>query len=317
MPDTPIATSLPLPGLAPIGGRTAPESPARVRELAHQFEAMFLRQMLQQMRQSLVLAGTEDEDGYGKAAFTEQLDSELAGHLSASGGLGIADVIIQAFDKRASSSPNAVGSKASGLAGAIRAVGEAGTGAVKMPRVVLPLPLPPVVAAPNWPAVPDDVSSTQPNVLPLNVPMSSAFGWRRDPISGEGKFHRGVDLKAAYGQSVPNVAHGRVAFAGTQGGYGLTVVVEHESGIRTRYAHLSELAVQAGEVVSRGQDLGRVGSSGRSTGPHLHFEVMDNGKAVDPVRAAKLFENPAEFKIVPAAADSPIGGLPAEPAAEE
>ena len=114
-------------------------------------------------------------------------------------------------------------------------------------------------------------------------------------------------MKAAYGEPVPSVGDGEVVFAGAQGGYGLTVVVEHESGIRTRYAHLSELAVRPGDAVLRGQDVGKVGSTGRSTGPHLHFEVLEHGRPVDPEQAAEKFAEIDGFKKMREVADSSGG----------
>jgi murein DD-endopeptidase MepM/ murein hydrolase activator NlpD len=122
--------------------------------------------------------------------------------------------------------------------------------------------------------------------MPLDSDASSAFGWRNDPFRGRRKFHNGVDLRAAYGTEVPTAAPGKVTFAGERGGYGLLVVVEHASGVETRYAHLSSTAVQPGDSVAAGQTIGRVGSSGRSTGPHLHFEVLLDGKRVNPEQIA-------------------------------
>ena len=275
----------------PIGGVTGrplspngDQSPARVRELAHEFEAMFLAQMLRQMRESMALAGDdEEEDGFGKTAFTETFDTELARHLSAAGGLGIAQVIVEAFEKR-----------------------NVGTAGVSAAPEAVAAGRPATAVLPERPLDPRELG-----------PMSSAFGWRRDPITGHGKFHRGIDVKAAYGQPVPSVAAGRVVSAGPEGTYGLTVVVEHDSGIRTRYAHLSEVAVRPGDAVARGQDIGRVGSTGRSTGPHLHFEVLDGGRRVDPAAGLEKLAGSAEFKELRAAADSSIGGVSAIPAAEE
>lgn len=259
------------------------ESPARVRELAHEFEAMFLAQMLKQMRQSMALAEDEEGDGFGKAAFTDTFDTELARHISAGGGIGIAAVIMEAFERRS--------------------VLPAGVSAA--PPAMLPAPADRGVQQDQRTETVDDAATLG--------PISSAFGWRRDPINGQSRFHKGVDIKAAYGQPVPSAANGRVVSAGEQGAYGLTVVVEHDSGIRTRYAHLSALAVEAGDVVERGQDLGRVGTSGRSTGPHLHFEVLENGRPVNPATAMqKLAENDA-FKKVRAVADSSIGRVSQHP----
>ena len=122
--------------------------------------------------------------------------------------------------------------------------------------------------------------------MPLDSDTSSAFGWRSDPFRGRRKFHNGVDLRAAYGTEVPTAAPGKVTFAGERGAYGLLVVVEHPNGVETRYAHLSSTAVQPGDSVAAGQTIGRVGSSGRSTGPHLHFEVLLDGKRVNPEQIA-------------------------------
>jgi murein DD-endopeptidase MepM/ murein hydrolase activator NlpD len=118
--------------------------------------------------------------------------------------------------------------------------------------------------------------------------VTSAFGWRSDPFTGKAKFHKGVDLRAAYGQEIGAAAAGRVVFSGQQGGYGTTVLVEHADGSRTRYAHLSEALVSAGDQVGYGQPLGRAGHSGRATGTHLHFEVIAaNGQHVDPSSGGK------------------------------
>ena len=283
------ATGL-LPGALSLSSRPG-ESPARVRELAHEFEAMFLAQMLRQMRQSMALAGSDDEgDGFGKSAFTDTFDTELARHLSTSGGLGIADVIIEAYERKTGASA------AAGSSGALSSSGSSGSpGSSGSSGAAEPMPQPPV-----------DLG-----------PISSAFGWRKDPFTGQGRFHKGVDVKAAYGQTVPSVAGGTVVTAGSQGSYGLTVVVEHDSGIRTRYAHLSELAVRPGDVVTRGQDVGRVGSTGRSTGPHLHFEVLEEGKPVNPAIALEKLARNDGFKETRPFADSSIGRVSAMPAAEE
>jgi murein DD-endopeptidase MepM/ murein hydrolase activator NlpD len=102
-------------------------------------------------------------------------------------------------------------------------------------------------------------------------------------VSGARKFHAGVDIAVAYGREVKSAADGVVSFAGTQGGYGHTVVVDHGGGRQTRYAHLSEPLVRQGDRVAEGQVVGKSGNSGRSTGPHLHFEMLVNGRAVDPL----------------------------------
>ncbi len=116
--------------------------------------------------------------------------------------------------------------------------------------------------------------------------ISSAFGWGRDPLSGAEKFHAGVDIAVAYGRDVKAAAEGVVAFAGNQNGYGSTVIIDHGAGRQTRYAHLSDSLVRTGDRVTEGQVVGKSGNSGRSTGPHLHFEMLVNGQAVDPLKGA-------------------------------
>jgi murein DD-endopeptidase MepM/ murein hydrolase activator NlpD len=120
-------------------------------------------------------------------------------------------------------------------------------------------------------------------VKPVAGAVTSAFGWRRHPITHEVKFHQGVDLRAAYGQEVQAAAAGRVVFSGDQGGYGATVLVEHADGTRTRYAHLSARLVKKGDQIAAGEPLGRAGKSGQATGTHLHFEVIaPDGTRVAP-----------------------------------
>jgi murein DD-endopeptidase MepM/ murein hydrolase activator NlpD len=112
--------------------------------------------------------------------------------------------------------------------------------------------------------------------------VTSKFGWRRDPFSGVATYHRGVDLRAAYGESIGAADAGTVVSAGREGGYGQTVVVEHADGVRTRYAHLSAVTTHVGAEVKTGEAIGRAGHSGRATATHLHFEVTQHGRPIDP-----------------------------------
>lgn len=117
---------------------------------------------------------------------------------------------------------------------------------------------------------------------PVTGTISSGYGWRSHPVSGEELFHEGIDIAAPYGTKVGASAPGKVTFAGWEGGYGRLVIVRHDAEFETRYAHLSGWEVSAGDEVKEGQALGYVGSSGDSTGPHLHFEVRRNGMPEDP-----------------------------------
>ena len=114
------------------------------------------------------------------------------------------------------------------------------------------------------------------------LPVNSSFGYRRDPITGSSRMHTGVDLKASYGRTVGASLGGKVLYAGYRGGYGNLVIVDHGKGIATFYAHLSQIAVSVGQRVVTGQKIGAVGSTGRSTGPHLHYEVRAWGTPLDP-----------------------------------
>jgi murein DD-endopeptidase MepM/ murein hydrolase activator NlpD len=126
--------------------------------------------------------------------------------------------------------------------------------------------------------------------LPLRKPLdgeaslSSPFGYRIDPFLGRPSLHPGVDLIEAYGAEIRCAGAGRVVHAGPMGGYGDMVEIDHGNGLTTRYAHMSEILVEEGQEVAQGALIGRIGSSGRSTGPHLHYEVRVDGEPVDPER---------------------------------
>ena len=115
--------------------------------------------------------------------------------------------------------------------------------------------------------------------------LSSAFGLRSDPIEGGARIHAGIDIAGSWGTPVRASADGVVSFAGTAGGYGSLVRLDHGGGLQSRYGHLSRIFARAGEPVRRGDVIGLMGSTGRSTGSHLHFEVRLYGRPVDPQRS--------------------------------
>ena len=131
-------------------------------------------------------------------------------------------------------------------------------------------------------AIIDNVPLRQPLAGPLEV--TSTFGARLDPFFGRPAMHTGVDFREAWGESVTATAAGVVTIAGADGGYGQMVEIDHGNGVRTRYAHLGGIAVSVNEKVSAGAVVGQVGSTGRATGPHLHYEVRIDGEPVDPTR---------------------------------
>jgi murein DD-endopeptidase MepM/ murein hydrolase activator NlpD len=130
---------------------------------------------------------------------------------------------------------------------------------------------------------------------PVSGRVTSPFGERFHPILGYERMHKGVDLAAAYGSPIVAAADGRVVSTGWHGGYGQQVAIAHGEGLQTTYGHMSRIAAYAGEMVRRGQIIGYVGSTGLSTGPHLHFEVTKNGRAVNPL-SAKLANGPATLQ---------------------
>jgi murein DD-endopeptidase MepM/ murein hydrolase activator NlpD len=125
--------------------------------------------------------------------------------------------------------------------------------------------------------------------------MSSGFGRRVDPISGRMAWHAGVDFAGKPGSSVHSIAAGVVVFAGSRKGYGRMIEIDHGRGYVTRYGHHQELLVAVGDLVKKGQVIGRMGSTGRSTGPHVHLEMLKDGRQVDPSRhVARLAQGLAQ-----------------------
>lgn len=128
------------------------------------------------------------------------------------------------------------------------------------------------------------LASATPSIWPITGWISSGFGNRRDPFTGGGDFHPGLDISGNHGQEIQAPADGTVTGAGYNGNYGNLVTIDHGFGITTRYAHLSRFAVAPGEQIRRGQVIGHVGSTGRSTSPHLHYEVLVNGQLTNPLK---------------------------------
>jgi murein DD-endopeptidase MepM/ murein hydrolase activator NlpD len=163
----------------------------------------------------------------------------------------------------------------------------------------------PVNADPNAPAFDKQVAKTERALIeetrlravvpfmPLRRPLfgeagiSSPFGYRPDPFLGRPALHPGIDLVQEYGSDVKCTGAGRVTHAGPMGGYGNMVEIDHGNGLATRYGHLSEVLVEEGQQVKANEIVGRLGSTGRSTGPHLHYEVRVDGEPVDPMRFLK------------------------------
>jgi murein DD-endopeptidase MepM/ murein hydrolase activator NlpD len=286
----------------PGGSRESLES-QKAGELAHEFESMLLLQMLRQMRQS-ALAESDDgeEDGFSASTMIDTVDAELARQLSKSGGIGVADVLMRAIQRQTSGAAQADTLNPSEIIG------------IPADRTNwIPAPTPGVETN-HWTG--DGLTSPGPVTAGVDSGrLTSDYGWRADPFTGRPRLHQGIDLRAAYGQEVPAAAPGLVVEAGDRGAYGTTIVIEHESGVQTRYAHLSTVNVGVGERVLQGQEIGRVGQSGRATGPHLHFEVLRDGQRIDPSTVVTLYGSGlGGLKLAGAGADSLIGGRTHTPA---
>ena len=133
--------------------------------------------------------------------------------------------------------------------------------------------------------------------VPFGLPVktsfryTSDFGYRNDPINGSGRMHEGQDLAGDYGSPIYTPADGTISYAGWENGYGRLIKIQHAFGIETRYGHLSQIDVEVGQKVSRGDHIGDMGNSGRSTGTHLHYEVRLGGEAVNPMTFIRAANN--------------------------
>lgn len=216
-------------------------------DVAREFEALLFAQMIGAMRKTVGDSGLLSASPERKT-LDGYFDLELARQLVKSVDLGLARQLTRQVEGR-----QAAASAAAGVPGRPAAVATAD-------------------AAPGDGAL----------AAPLVARVSSGYGERLDPITGEPDFHAGIDLAAPRGTPVRAAADGTVVFSGVRGGAGNLVELEHADGTRTSYAHLDEIGVAPGERVAVGQVLGAVGTTGRTTGPHLHFAVHRGGVAVDP-----------------------------------
>ncbi len=241
---------------SPLVSLSAPSADDR-HETATGLEALFIRRVLAEMRTS---ESSLFGHGFQGDMFKEMLDQHVADALSKSGGFGLVEMFEQQL------------AEPGGPTGA-----------------------PPQAATPPGRARQSyERQSFAPGqgleVAPVSAPAGSGFGRRVDPIEGDVRVHTGIDLRAAAGTPVRAAGPGVVTFAGQAGGYGNLVTVDHGGGLETRYAHLADIGVKVGQRVEPGAHLATVGATGRATGPHLHFEVRRDGRAVDP--ANELLKNP-------------------------
>jgi flagellar protein FlgJ len=292
----------PVPGdIESLRGRT---DPAAVRAAAREMESLFAYEMVKAMRATA--GGPATEKGFGGEVYGSLFDMELA-KIIAARGLGLQDLVVKGLGRagpgQATADPSANENsplEAARTPALKKDMNQQVIGNVGLPagRGVL-APPPRVEAVPhthdpleeggaatvpaaqgNAPAAPPPPEALFP--IREGGRVSSGFGYRKDPFTGRYKFHHGVDIAASEGTAVYPAKEGEVRFSGYQKGYGNVVVVDHGDGFVTKYAHNRANRVAAGDRVGPDTVIAEVGSTGRSTGPHLHFEVRYEGKQVPP-----------------------------------
>lgn len=214
-----------------------------------QLEAFFLRQLLAEARPQ---AG--GDGGFAGDTFKQMFDEAVADKMSSAGGIGLSDLFAKQLTQKAPGGNDAPGEIANRM----------------LPHTTVAMPMGP------------DLDGLPRFTMPVAGTPTSGYGSRIDPIQHKEIKHPGFDLAAKVGTEVDAAAAGTVTHAGPAGTYGNLVTVKHSNGVETRYAHLSATTVQVGDRVDAGQQIGKVGTTGYSTGPHLHFEVRKDGEAIDP-----------------------------------
>ncbi len=232
------------------------------RQTAMEFEAI----LLTQLTAALNPVSDEAEDNMfsstGSDMYKQMFGEQIAKIMASNGGIGVADTILRQLREKASA-------KSPALERAIQAANAVKKESSDIPALKIKA-IPAAEVMPTaWKA-------------PLEGRITSNFGVRTDPLNGQQRSHHGIDIAAPAGAPIGAAASGTVVFAGRRGGYGNTVIIEQTDGKQTLYAHAEQLLVKVGEPGVAGQTIATVGSTGRSTGPHLHFEVRENGQPLDP-----------------------------------
>lgn len=240
---------------------TSEMSPLERNQIAAEdFESYLVEMLLKEMRKTIP-KGMLSSDAMD--TFTEMMDKVIAQEVAESGGLGFAESMMAQMGANLGDD-GAKGGLLRENNPSLRKIGK-GSGLL------------------------DHLKTAKNNVVQLvgNLPvkgnMSSGFGMRHHPVHKEFRHHSGLDIAASKGSPIDAVMDGKVIFSGERGTYGNTVVIQHEDGYKSLYAHCSELKVSVGEQVKSGDEIATVGSTGVTTGNHLHFEIRKNDEAVDPL----------------------------------
>jgi murein DD-endopeptidase MepM/ murein hydrolase activator NlpD len=221
------------------------KDPEAVKAVAKEMESLFVNEMLKVMREA---SGTSSSGGLGSDTYTSMFDMELS-KIIAERGFGLADMLTRGIMTK-NQNTNQDPALSSQQGGKQREPLESG------------------------------IQSLLPDTKSLHI--SSGYGMRHDPFSGEPKFHQGLDIPAPEGTDIHPVRPGTVLYSGQQAGYGNVVIIDHGNGFTSKYAHNQVNLVQEGDKVDSASVVARVGSTGKSTGSHIHFEVSYKGRNVDP-----------------------------------
>jgi murein DD-endopeptidase MepM/ murein hydrolase activator NlpD len=256
--------ALPLPIVPQAQAVARPREHRDPREVARDLEALLVTQMIAAMRRTVPTGGML-EPSAARRTLDGAFDHELARALVQGEGLGIARQIEQAM-----------------------ALGRSGRAQASLPapgaggETFLPTPSAGRAVHAESRASAAEARAGAEFAVPVEGRLTSEFGIRRDPFTGDDDFHAGVDLAAPRGTPIRVAADGEVVFSGRRGASGNVVVVRHAGGVTTSYAHAERALAVAGQEVVAGDVIATVGSSGRATGPHLHFAARRNGQLIDP-----------------------------------
>jgi peptidoglycan hydrolase FlgJ len=279
------------------GGQTKEK---KLREACQGFESVFISKLFNQMRATVPKDGLLH--GHYEDQYYSMFDKAMSDKLAADGGIGLGDMMYRQLkgkvlgkdagkagegDILPANRPVAAHQASTDASGRLPVAAQ---GSVAAARPVFAQTFSSPRTAPLAPShVPatDDLQTAAaqaaaPIAAPVTGEISSEYGWRTDPFKGKKGWHAGMDFAAAEGDPVSACWDGTVVFAGVKGGYGNVVEVEHPGGWKSVYGHLRNYSVRAGDSVAAGGKIAEVGSTGRSTGPHLHFELRRQGETVDP-----------------------------------
>ena len=249
----------------------------RLRELkkaTQEFESVFIGYMLKVMRSTVEPADDEEGGALGKDVYLSMFDQEIALQMARNSSLGIGEMMYRQLEQTIKEPKTGSEPPAESVV----------PPASKAPRETEPA----VQVQPTAPAHSHEVTTktdTEASTawsVPAEGRLSSEFGNRADPFTQTTRFHRGIDIAAPAGAPIKAAQSGTVIFSGHLSGYGNTIILEHAGGYRTLYGHASKNLVKEGELISAEQVIGEVGSSGRSRGTHLHFELQKGSERIDP-----------------------------------